>query len=191
MGRFAKVCKTKTVNRISEAQTSGSNTESWPEIDHIQSLNGITRVDFHKTILLVQGQPIGFIIDTGSPVTIIPPIINPIEIKKTTKSFVDVNKNPTKLKGDAMVEVKTEKSKEIFTILITENKNIQPLMGLDWLDKLEIALQGGKKTNVIRHVDEDERRERIVHEYEDLFKNNHSIKGLTIDIQLKKYSKPT
>ena len=62
-------------------------------------------------------------------------------------------------------------------------------MGLDWLDKLEIGLQGGKKTNVIRHVDEDERRERIVHEYEDLFKNNHTIKDLTIDIQLKKNSK--
>ena len=59
-------------------------------------------------------------------------------------------------------------------------------MGLDWLDKLEIGLQGGKKTNVIRHVDEDERRERIVHEYEDLFRNNHTIKDLTIDIQLKK-----
>ena len=63
-------------------------------------------------------------------------------------------------------------------------------MGLDWLDKLEIGLQGGKKTNVIRHKDEDERRQRIVHECEDLFKNNQTIKDLTIDIQLKKDSKP-
>ena len=63
-------------------------------------------------------------------------------------------------------------------------------MGLDWLDKLEIGLQGSKKTNVIRYVEEDERRERIIHEYEDLFKNNHTIKDLTIDIQLKKDVKP-
>ena len=84
------------------------------EIDHIQSVNGINRIDFYKAILLVQGQPIEFIIDTGSPVTIIPPIINTAEIHKTTKSFVDVNKNPIRFKGEAMVEVKTEKAKKHF-----------------------------------------------------------------------------
>ena len=110
-GHFAKVCKSKTVSRIAEAGSSGSNTEPWPEIDHIQSVNGINRVDFYKTILLVHGQPIEFIIDTGSPVTIIPPIINPKEIKATSKCFVDVNKNPIKFKGEAMVEVRTEKTK--------------------------------------------------------------------------------
>ena len=57
MGHFAKVCKPKTVNRISEVLTTGSNTESWPEIDHIQYVNGINRVDFYKTILLVLRQP--------------------------------------------------------------------------------------------------------------------------------------
>ena len=93
MGHFAKVCKSKTVNRISEAPSSGGNTESWPEIDYIQSVIGIiNRVDFYKAILFVQRQPLEFIIDTGSPVTIIPLIINPIQVKKTTKKFVDVNK---------------------------------------------------------------------------------------------------
>ena len=177
-------------DRIAEVVSSDSNTESWSEVDHIQSVNGINRVDFYKTILLVHGQPIEFIIDTGSPVTIIPPIIDLTEVKKTTKTFVDVNKNPIKFKGEAMVEVKTEKSREILPILITENKNTQPLLDLDWLDKLEIGLQGSKKTNVIRHVTEDERRKRILNEYEDLFKNNHTIKDLTIDIQLKKDVKP-
>ena len=45
-------------------------------------------------------------------------------------------------------------------------------------------------TNVIRHVEEDERRKRIIKEHEDLFKINHTIKNLTIDIQLKKDVKP-
>ena len=189
MGHFAKVCKSKTVSRVAEAISSDSNTEPWPEIDHIQSVNGINRVDFYKGILLVHGQPIEFIIDTGSPVTIIPPIINPIEMK-TTKTFVDVNKNPIKFKGEAMVEVKTEKSKETLPILITENKNTQPLLALDWLDKLEIGLQGSKKTNVIRYVEEEEKRKKIIDEHEDLFKNNHTIKDLTIDIRLKKDVKP-
>ena len=190
MGHFAKVCKSKTVSRIKKVASSDSSTEPWPEIDHIQSVNGVNRVDFYKTILLVHGQPIEFIIDTGSPVTIILPIITPKEMKETTKTFVDVNKNPIKFKGEAMVELKTESSKETQPILITENKNTQPLLGLDWLDKLEIGLEGGKKTNVIRHVEEEERRKKIISEHENLFKNNHTIKDLTIDIQLKKDIKP-
>ena len=180
MGHFAKVCKSKIVSRVAEAISSDSNTEPWPEIDHIQSVNGINRVDFYKAVLLVH----------CSPVTIIPPIINPNEMKKTTKTFVDVNNNPIKFKGEAMVEVKTEKSKETLPILTTENKNTQPLLGLDWLDELEIGLQGSKKTNVIRYVEEEERRKKIIDEHEDLFKNNHTIKDLTIDIQLKKDVKP-
>ena len=79
-----------------------------------------------------------------------------------------------------MVEVKTEKSKEILPIVITENKNTQPFLGLNWVDKLKIGLQDSKKTNVIRLVEEEKRRERITHEYEDLFENNKTIKVLTI-----------
>ena len=190
MGHFAKVCKSKTVSRVKEATSSDNNTEPRSEIDHILPVNGVNRVDFYKATLLVQGQPIEFIIDTGSPVTIVPPIITSTEIKKTTKIFMDVNKNPIKFKGEAMVEMKTEKSKETLPILITENKNTQPLLGLDWLDKLDIGLQGSWKTNVIRHVEEDERRKKIIDEHEELFKNNHTIKDLTIDIQLKKDVKP-
>ena len=43
-----------------------------------------------------------------------------------------------------MVEVKTENYKEVLPILIIENKNTQPLLGFDWLDKLEIGLQRNK-----------------------------------------------
>ena len=64
------------------------------------------------------------------------------------------------------------------------------MLGLDWVDKLEIGLQGNKNTNIIRHIETDERRQKIINEYEDLFKNNHTIKDLTIDIQLKKGTKP-
>ena len=180
----------KSVTRIQKEPSTDNNTESRPEIDHIQAVNGINRIDFYKAILLVQGQPIEFIIDTGSPVTIIPPIINTAETHKTTKSFVDVNKNPIRFKGETLVEVKTEKSKITLPILMTENKKTQPLLGLDWLDKLEIGLQGNTETNIIRHIETDERRQKIVNEYEDLFKNNHTIKDLAIDILLKKDTKP-
>ena len=39
-------------------------------------------------------------------------------------------------------------------------------------------------------MEEEERRKKIIDEHEDLFKNNHTIKDLTIDIQLKKDVKP-
>ena len=64
------------------------------------------------------------------------------------------------------------------------------MLGLDCLDKLEIGLQGNKNTNIIRHIETDERRQKIADEYNDLFKNNHTIKDLTIDLQLKKDTKP-
>ena len=105
----------------------------------------------------MKGQPIEFIIDTGSPVTIIPPIINPKETNIGSKCFVDVNKNPIKFKGEAMVEVKTERTKVALPILITEKENTQPLLGLDWLDKLEIGLQGNRETNIIRNITANER----------------------------------
>ena len=43
---------------------------------------------------------------------------------------------------------------------------------------------------MIRHVEEDERRKKIISEHEEIFKNNHTIKDQTIDIQLKKDIKP-
>ena len=64
------------------------------------------------------------------------------------------------------------------------------MLGLDWLDKLEIGLQGNKNTNIIRHFETEGKRQKIINEYEDLFKNNHTINDLTIDIQLKKNTKP-
>ena len=62
-----------------------------------------------------------------------------------------MNKNPIKFKGEAMVEVRTEKNRGMLPILLTENKNPQPLLGLDWLDKLENGLQGNKNTKIIRN----------------------------------------
>ena len=187
-GYFAKICRSRTVNRI-HGEDTGSNTESWPEIDHIQSVNGINPVDFYKAILLVEGQPIEFIIDTVSSVTIIPPLINPKETKTTSKCFVDVNRNPIKLKGEAIVEVKTEKTKVTLPILITEKKNTQPLLGLEWLDKFNIGLQGNRETNIIRNTTANEKGEKIFEDFENLFKKNHTMEHLTIDSQLKKDTK--
>ena len=89
-----------------------------------------------------------------------------------------------------MVEVKTERTKVSLPILITEKDNTQPLLGLDWLDKLEIGLQGNSETNIFRNITANERGEKIFEEFETHFKKNHTIKGQTIDIQLKEDAKP-
>ena len=93
-GHFARVCKTKTVNRVREENETGSNTESYPELEHIQSVNGVNRKDFYTAILFVEGQLIEFILDTGYPITKIPPLFNPKELMNTTKCFEDAKKNP-------------------------------------------------------------------------------------------------
>ena len=72
---------------------------------------------------------------------------------------------------------------------ISQNKDTQPLLVLKWLEKLDIGLQGSKNSNIIRSVIRDERREKIIGEYDDLFNNNYTIKDLTIDIQLNNDTK--
>ena len=86
------------------------------------------------------------------------------------------------------MEVKTEKSKVMLPILLTENKDTK--VGPDWLDEKEIGLQGNRNTNIIRNITVDDRSTKILDKIEDLFKNNHSMEGLTIDIQLKEDINP-
>ena len=97
-GHFARGCKSKTVNWIQDENETDSDTDPWPEVGHIQSTNGVNRIAFYKAILLVAGQPIDIIIDTGSPITNIPLIINPEKLTKTTRCFVDINRNPIEFK---------------------------------------------------------------------------------------------
>ena len=51
-----------------------------------------------------------------------------------------------------------------------------------WLDKLQIGLQGSRNTNIIRNINKDERSKKILNEFEDSFKHNHTVEGLRIDI---------
>ena len=111
------------MNRIQDENETDSNTASWPEVEHIQSANGVNWIDFNKAILLVKEQPIELIIDTGSPNTIIPPINNPKKLTQTMRCFVDVNKNPIKYKGEEWAEVKTEKCKVTIPKLRTKIHN--------------------------------------------------------------------
>ena len=57
-----------------------------------------------------------------------------------------------KFEGEAIVEVKAERNKVTLPKLITEKENTYSLLGLYWLDKLEIGLQGKRETNVFQNI---------------------------------------
>ena len=84
---------------------------------------------------------------------------------------MDVNK-PIKVEGEALVEVETDKRKATMSILITESKNTQPFLRLNFLDKLEIGLPGSNYTNLIRKVTTDENCENILTEYDNSLKKH-------------------
>ena len=104
---------------------------------------------------------------------------------------MDVNKNPIKFKGETKVRVKINNETKRLPILITEDKNTQALLGLDWLDQLEIGLNNNNEIQIVRKIDHLEHiKDKIFEERTDLIKNNHTIKKLTIDITLKEGVKP-
>ena len=147
---------------MQDENETGSNTEQWPEVERIRSTDGVNRIDFYNAILLVEGQPIEYIIDTGSPITIIPPRINPKKLTKTARCLVEVNKILIKFKSEPFVEVKTEESKVKLPILLTENEYTQPLLSHDWLVTLEIGLKGNRNRSIVLDTKPTQQKRRPV-----------------------------
>ena len=95
-GHYAKACRQKfnssrTVKRLTEDQTNepnDSSCESEEDIQHIKEIKKIEETNKHYTATVkINGIAKEFIIDTGSPISIMPPdkrIIKPTEIQKVT-----------------------------------------------------------------------------------------------------------
>ena len=77
-----------------------------------------------------------FIIDTGSPITIMPydqRIYNIEEIKPIVQErYQDVNKNEIKFMGKTWVTVKYNKTSTKLPMLIPKRDDITPLLGVNW-----------------------------------------------------------
>ena len=124
-----------------------------------------------------------FIIDTGSPLSIMPPdkrIMKPTELQKASNRYQDVNKNEVKFRGKIPVNVEYENNKQKMEILITERTYITPLLGKDWMKTFKqtigkIQLAGNNQSE----------SEKIFGKFQDLFENNETIKDAEINIQLK------
>ena len=124
-----------------------------------------------------------FIIDTGSPKTIIPPderIMKHTEIQKITNRYQDVNKNEVKFRRKNPVKIEYENNKQKLEILITERADITPLLGMDWMKTFKPTI--GRIQLVEKNQSE---KEKTFIRLPDLFENNETIKDTDIKIQKK------
>ena len=116
-GHYVRACKQRTKNNRAlsklteeeETEPNESMSESDESIYHIEEIKNIVEQQKHYTaIIKINGTPKEFIIDTGSPVTIMPldeQIIKKTEIQKLTNRYQDVNKNEVKFRGKIPVNI--------------------------------------------------------------------------------------
>ena len=109
-----------------ESITSSAAEEDIWDYNRIQRINdNKQKKDFYNATLLVNNVPIKFIIDSGSPVTIIPEcLFNDKTIKPPKTSYKDVNIQRIEFTRHTNALVKTNKETIELPLLITKAKNI-------------------------------------------------------------------
>ena len=191
-GHFARVCKQREnykrkVRNVTEDESEiigGESDESETSINRIERINRITdRNKYLTTTVKVNGIEKEFIVDTGSPISIMPAdenIMKQTEIQKVKHRYQDVNRNEVKFRGKIPADVEYENNKQKMQILITERNDITPLLGMDWMKKFKLTIG-----NIRTEENNQSERKRVIEKFPDLFKNNTTIKDTEINIQLK------
>ena len=123
-GHYANVCRKKTnnnrmVKRLTENELNERkepSSESEDSIHHIKEIKKIDETNKHfTTTLTINGVMKEFIIDTGSPISLMPPderITQSTKIQKITNRYQDVNNNEVKFRGKIPVDVEYENNKQ-------------------------------------------------------------------------------
>ena len=179
IGHYAKCCRTnKKINRIQEQETSSAGEDEWsPNTIYCinQKIHSTRQVnkdgpDFLTLTALVNNRPIKFIIDSGSPVTLIPKsLFNGITPLKPLKTeYRDVNDNKIRFEEKTTATVETNGQRNNLEILITTKKT-NPLLGLDWMTKLGITLDTGRTGPQINNVTEDTEITSLKRRFKKLF----------------------
>ena len=134
---------------------------------------------------LVNNQPIKFIIDSGSPVTLVPKQlfnhITPIHSLHT--EYRDVNNNKIKFEGKTTAKVEINGETKNLELLI-RTKRTNPLLELDWMNQLGIKLNTEKSNLKIQNIQENPDETELKKKFNNLFHENKTIKGIEVDIQL-------
>ena len=173
--------------------SSSAEEDNW-DYNKIQRINNNKKNgEYLHTTLLVNNAPIKFIIDSGSPVTLIPQrVFNKItEVEELKTNYKDVNDNKIDFLGQTKALVKTNSTTLQLPLLITKT-NITPLMGLDWMKRLGITVNTTTDDIKTHNIKMDETEKKILklkNEFKDLFYNNTEIKDLEVKIDLKEDAK--
>ena len=151
---------------------------------HIKEIKAIEEKNKHYTATIkINGVKKEIIIDTGSPITIMPPdegIMKHAEIQKVANRYQDVNENEVKFWGKVPVNIEYENNKQKMEILMTQRTEITPLLGMDWIKTFRLTI--GRIQLAENNQSE---KDRIINNFPDLFENNETIKVTKMKIQLK------
>ena len=200
IGHYAKDCRTNTrVNHVQDDEASSAEEDDWSP-NTIHSVNHKVRStrqmkkngpEFFTLTALVKNRPIKFIKHSGSSVTLIPksqvnritPLM-PIGIE-----YRDVNDNRIKFEGKTIASVEVNGKRNNLEVLLITTKKTNPLLGLDWMEKLGITLDTNKINPQVNHVTEDSDVAVLKKRFKKLFDENHTVNGIEVKIQLKEDAK--
>ena len=200
-GHYAKCCRSmKKINLVAEEETNSADEHDWTS-DRIHSIQpkiqSLTKSakngpPFYMTTVLVNNRPIKFIMDTSSPVTLIPKSkFNKVTtLTPITVDYRDVNDKKIKFERRTTAIVELDGTKDRPELLVT-TRNTHPLLGLDWMRKLGITLEVEKsnaKINCINKTGNTEDRDitALKRKFHKLFNENHTVNTVKGDIQSKK-----
>ena len=138
----------------------------------------------------MNNRPIKFIIDSGSPVTLIPkPQFNRITpLMPIGTEYRDMNDNRIKFEGKTIASVEVNGKRNNLEVLITTKKT-NLLLGLDWMEKLGITLDTNKINTQVNYLTEDSDVTVLMKRFKKLFNENHTVNGIEVKIQLKEDAK--
>ena len=141
---------------------------------------------FFTVTVLVNNRPIKIILDSGSPLTIIPKQkFNGITTIYTLhEEHRDVNKNKINYEGKTLPNIEMDREKKKLELLIT-TKRRNSLLELDWMKHLGINLNIEIPNLQIQNIQEDPDIPDLKKKIKKLFHENITGKGIDVNIQLK------
>ena len=99
-----------------------------------------------------------------------------------------MNDNRIKFDGKTTASVEINGKRSDLELLITTKKT-NPLLGLDWMEKLGITLDTGETGPQINQITEDPDITTLKRRFRKLFNENHTVNGIEVKIQLKEDAK--
>ena len=196
---FAKCCRSnRKVNHLMEGETSRAGEDDWtPNTIHSvkQKIHSTHQTkengpEFFTITALVNNRPIKFIIDSGSPITLIPKsqFNRKTPLRPIGTEYRDVNDNRIKFEGKTTASVEINGKRNELELLITTKKT-NPLLGLDWMEKLGITLDTVETSPQINQITEDPDITTLKKKFRKLFNENHTVNGIEVKIQLREDAK--